>query len=146
MCSRECNFGMLGENLMENFYLNTLIDITHTEGQFCQGITLAHYNDQLLTIKMEYHLLLNNINITGIGSGNTCFNFDEYFMKGVSIFIARQAKNGTIVINNSFFKGIYDTAIIIKSKCAALENTFVLNSCMFHPVLAMNMPVVNCLI
>ena len=136
------NFGMLGENLMGNSYLNA-IHMTHTEGQFCQGIAIAYFNDQLLTGKNEYHLLLNNINITGIGKGITCFNFDDFFMKGVSIFIARQAKNGTIVISNSFFKGIHDTAILIKSKCATFENTLVLNTCIFHSILAMNKPVVH---
>ena len=47
------NFGIVGDNLMGNSSLNRIY-ITHTRGQFCQGITLAYRDDnQLLTDKMN---------------------------------------------------------------------------------------------
>ena len=97
------NFGIVGENLIGHSYLNGIF-ITHTTGQFCQGIALTYRDDnQLLTDNNEYHLLMNKIHITEIGN--------EYFTAGLFVYVVRQAKNGTIIINNSFFKGIHDTAI-----------------------------------
>ena len=51
------NFGIVGSNLIGHSYLNAIY-ITHTTGQFCQGILLADSDDdQLLNDKNEYHLL-----------------------------------------------------------------------------------------
>ena len=106
------NFGIVGENLIGNSYLNGIF-ITHTTGQFCQGIALIYRNDnQLLTDNNEYHLLMNKIHITEIGNGSKCFNFNEYFTAGLFVYVIRQAKNGTIIISNSFFKGIHNTEYI----------------------------------
>ena len=136
------NFGIVGENLIGNSYLNAVY-ITHTRGQFCQGINLGYWDDdQLLITKNEYHLLMNKIHITEIGNGTKCFNFNEYYTTGVVVYVIRQAKNGTITISNSFFKGIHNTAIYIISDCAAHKNIFSLNSCVFHSIIALNQPVV----
>ena len=136
------NFGIVGANLIGHSYLNA-ISITHTTGQLCQGITLGYSdNDHLLTNEIEYHLLMNKIQIIEIGNGFKCFNFNDYYIAGLGVYIARQAKSGSIIISNSFFKGIHDTALSIRSNCAANKVIVSLNSCVFHSIVALNKPVV----
>ena len=136
------NFGIVGENLIGNSYLNA-IHITHITGEFCQGIALTYRDDnQLLTDNNEYHLLMNKVYIIEIGNGSKCFNFNEYFTAGLFVYVIRQAKNGTIIISNSFFKGIHNTAIYIKSNCAAHKNIFSLNNCVFDSINALVVQVV----
>ena len=100
------NFGIVGENLMGNSSLNR-INITQTTGQFCQGITLAYWDDnQLLTDKSKYHLIMNKIHITEIGNGSKCLIINDKFSAGLSVYLIRQG-DGTILLNNSLFKRIY---------------------------------------
>ena len=137
------NFGIVGENLIGHSYLNDIY-ITHTTRQFCQGITLGYSDDdQLLNDKNEYHLLMNKIQIIEIGNVSMCFNFNDHFIAGLYVYVIRQAKNGTIIISNSFFKGIHNTALYITSNCATHKNTISLNSCVFHSIVALNEPAVK---
>ena len=109
-------------------------------GQFCQGITLGYLDDQKsLTDIYNHHLLLNKIQIAVIGSGSKCFNFDDYFMAGVSIIISSNQRMTTIV-SNSLFKGFHSTAVHIRSHCPTFKSTFELNSCIFY---SMNKAVVQ---
>ena len=111
------NFGIVGENLMGNSYLNRIY-ITHTTGQFCQGITLVYSDDdQLLTDKNEYRLLMNDIHITQIGNGSKCFIINDDFTAGLSVYIFSHEKNGAILISNSLFKSIHNKALYFKNKC-----------------------------
>ena len=134
----------MGANLIGHSYLNA-ISITHNTGQFCQGITLVYSDDDhLLTDEIEYHLLMNKIQIIEIGNVSKCFNFNDYYIAGLGVYIARpQAKSGSIIINNSFFKGIHNTALCIRSKCAANKVILSLNSCVFHSIVALNEPAVQ---
>ena len=103
------NFGIVGENLMGNSFLNG-INITHTTGQFCQGITLVYMyrvDEQFLANKNEYNLLMKEIHITEIGNGSKCFNFNDYYIAGLSVYLFRYARNGTIIISNLLFKRIH---------------------------------------
>ena len=135
------NFGIVGENLMGNSSLNR-INITHTTGQFCQGITLAYWNDdQSLTDKSEYHLIMNKIHITEIGNGSKCFIINNDFTAGLSVYLIRQG-DGTILINNSLFKRIHNTALSITSRCPTNKNIS-LNNCVFHSIISLNQPVVQ---
>ena len=135
------NFGIVGKNLMGNSSLNR-INITHTTGQFCQGITLAYLDDdQLLTDKSEYHLIMNKIHITEIGSGSKCFIINDDFTAGLSVYVIRQG-DGTILINNSLFKKIHNTALSITSKCTTHKSIILLNNCIFHSIIS-NKPVVQ---
>ena len=137
------NFGIVGENLIGNSSLNRIY-ITHTGGQFCQGITLIYKDDeQLLTDENEYHLLMNEIHVTEIGNGSKCLNLNDYYIAGIFVYVIRQAKNGTITISNSFFKAIHNTALYIRSNCGTIKNIFSINNCTFHSILALNAPVVK---
>ena len=138
------NFGILGENVIGHSYLNA-IHIAHYTGQFCQGITLMYPDyEKPLTDKNEHHLLLNKIHITEIGNGSKCFTFNDYVIAGVSVFImSSQARIMTTVIRNSLFKGLYSTAIYIRGNCPTFKTIFVLNSCIFHSISAVNKAVVQ---
>ena len=138
------NFGIVGENLIGDSSLNGIY-ITHTTGQLCQGIALVYMNDeQLSTDKNEYHLLMNEIHITEIGNGSKCFNFNEYYITGLVVYVIRQANNGTITISNSLFKAIHNTALYIRSNCGeTITNIFSFNNCTFHSILTLNAPVVQ---
>ena len=135
------NFGIVGENLMGNSSLNR-INITHTTGQFCQGITLGYWDDdQLLTDKSEYYLIMNKIHITEIGNGSKCFIINDDYTAGLSVYVIRQG-DGTILINNSLFKRMHNTALSIKSRCPININIS-LNNCVFHSIISLNQPVVK---
>ena len=135
------NFGIVGENLMGNSSLNR-INITHTTGQLCQGITLAYWDDnQLLTDKSEYHLIMNKIHITEIGNGSKCFIINDDFTAGLSLYVIGQS-DGTILINNSLFERIHNAALSIKSKCSTNINIS-LNNCVFHSIISLNQPAVK---
>ena len=137
------NFGIVGENLMGNSYLNGIY-ITHTTGYFCQGITLTYKEDRLFTDKNEYHLLMNKIHITEIGNGSKCFIINDYFTAGLYLYVFRPGKNGdTIIISNSMFKRIHTTALYIKNKCPTHKSIISLNSCVFHSIISLNQPVVQ---
>ena len=131
------NFGIVGENLMGNSYLNRIY-ITHTRGQLCQGITLVYPDDNQLLTNKKYHLLMNEIHITEISNGSKCFIINDYLTAGLSVYIIRQ-DGGTILINNSLFK----TALYIKNKCATHRNIISLNSCVFHSIISLDQPVVH---
>ena len=134
------NFGIVGENLMGNSYLNRIY-ITHTTGQFCQGITLVYSDDdQLLTDKNEYHLLMNDIHITQIGNGSKCFIINDDFTAGLSVYIFSHEKNGAILISNSLFKSIHNKALYFKNKCVTHKNIISLNNCVFHSITSLDQP------
>ena len=138
------NFGISGENLMGNSYWK--IYITHTTGYFCQGIALVYrdaYDDWLLTDKNEYHLLLNEIDITEIGNGSKCFIINDYYTAGLCVYVYSPAMNGTILISNSMFKRIHNTALCITNKCTTHKSIISLNSCVFHSIISLNQAVVQ---
>ena len=135
------NFGIVGKNLIGQSTLNEIY-ITHTTGQFCQGITLGYMDhDQLLTD--EYHLLINKLYITGIGNGSKCYNFNDHFIAGLRIYIGGHAKNATVTISNSFFKGIHSTAIYVSSHCPTSKSILSFHNCAFYSVVSINKPVVQ---
>ena len=78
-----------------------------------------------------------------MGHGLTCFDFNEHFMKGVSVYVSKQEKNNTVVISNSLFEGLNDTAILVESNYIALKSTFILRSCIFSSICGANKPVVR---
>ena len=136
------NFGIVGENLMGNSCWNGIY-ITHTTGYFCQGITLAYWDDGLLTDKNEYYLLLNEIHITEIGNGSKCFIINDYFTAGLCLYVFRSAMNGTILISNSMFKRIHNPALHIESACPSHKSIISLNSCVFHSIISLNRAIVQ---
>ena len=136
------NFGILGEDLIGNSYWNGIY-ITHNTGQFCQGIVLVYKDDGLLTDKNEYYLLLNEIHITEMGNESKCFIINDYFTAGLCLYVYRSATNGTILISNSMFKRIHNTALYIKSTCPTHKSIISLNSCVFHSIISLNQAVVQ---
>ena len=74
---------------------------------------------------------MNEIHITEIGNGSKCFNINEYYIAGLSVYVIRQGKNGTILISNSLFKRIHNTALYIKSRCPTNKNIISLNNVSF---------------
>ena len=135
------NFGIVGENLMGNSYWDGIY-FTHTTGYFCQGITLI-YKDDKLTDKNEYYLLMNEIHITEIGNGSKCFIINKYYTAGLCVYVCSSATNGTILISNSMFKRMHNTALYIESKCPTHKSIISLNSCVFHSIISLNQAVVQ---
>ena len=87
---------------------------------------------------------MNEIHITEIGNGTKCFNFNEYYIAGLSVYdVFRQATNGTILISNSLFKRIHNTALYIRSRCPTNKNIISLNRCVFHSIISLNQPAVQ---
>ena len=135
------NFGMVGENLIGQFYLNKIY-IIHATGQFCQGITLSYVNHEYF-ISKEYHLLINKLYITVIGNGIKCYNFNENFNAGVFIYVSIYLNKIRIKITNSFFNRLHSTAMYIWSNCKATRNLISLDNCTFHYISSANEPVVR---
>ena len=126
------SFGIIARNLIGNSYLNE-IDITHTKGLLCQGITLQYWDDdQLLNDYNEYYLLINKLKITGNRNGSRCYNFNSIYSTGVYVHVTRTTKNSTITINNSFFMETFHTAIDVINLCAAKKNSLLINNCTFY--------------
>ena len=114
------SFGIEGENLLGQFYLNK-INITHTTGMFCQGIVLM--SDQ--SLPNEYsrnHILINELYISTIGNGRKCYSFNKCSTAGVLIFVSGHVNETRITIGNSFFKRFHSTAMHIRSKCGNGKN------------------------
>ena len=89
---------------------------------------------------------MNEIHITEIGNGTKCFNFNDYYNAGLSVVlydVFRQATNGTILISNSLFKRIHNTALYIRSRCPTNKNIILLNRCVFHSIMSSNQPAVQ---
>ena len=135
------NFGMVGENLIGQFYLNEIY-IIHATGQFCQGITLAYVNQEYFVSK-EYHLLINKLYITVIGNGIKCYNFNENYNAGVFIYVSIHLNKTKIKITNSFFNRLHSTAMYISSNCKATRNLISLDNCTFNYISSTNEPVVR---
>ena len=135
------NFGMVGENLIGQSYLNEIY-ITHVTGQFCQGIALSQaYKDSDQSPASEYHILINKLYINVIGIGSKCYSFNEYVPAGVMVYVTAHAKKTRITISNSFFNRLHSTAMYIRSKCGASQNIISLDNCTFDSIITINEPV-----
>ena len=134
------NFGMVGENLIGQSYLNEIY-VTHITGQFCQGIALV-YKDLDQPQANEYHILVNKLYINVIGIGSKCYSFNKYITAGVTVFVTAHAKKTRITISNSFFNRLHSMAMYIKSKCEASQNIISLDNCTFDSIITVNEPVV----
>ena len=135
------NFGIVGENLIGQSYLNEIY-ITHDTGLFCQGISLVFMNYEQF-IRNEYHLLMNKLYIAVIGNGSKCYNFNEYFNAGVHIYVGIHINETRVTISNSFFNRLHGTAMYIRSNCKASMNIISLDNCTFDSIVALSKPVVH---
>ena len=135
------NFGIAGENLIGQSYLNEIY-VTHVTGQFCQGITLT-YTDYDQFITNEYYFMMNKIYIKVIGNGSKCYKFNEYFNAGVQLIESGHTKNTRIIVSNSTFYRLHGTAMHIASDCGISRNTILIHNCTFDSITAITEPVVH---
>ena len=134
------NFGIIGHNLIGQSYLNEIY-VTHTTGQFFQGIFLS-CTDSNQPQANENHILINKLYINVIGTGRKCYSFNEYSTAGVMVYITVHAEKAIITISNSSFSRLHSTAMYIRSKCEASQNIISLDNCIFDSMLTINEPVV----
>ena len=90
---------------------------------FCHGITLYYLDEQ----DHKHLLIMNQINISGVDAGNTCYNRDP-----VRIHISISSiTNLIITLNNSLFHGLRHTAIRVRNQCHG-NNTIIIENCTFE--------------
>ena len=135
------NFGIIGENLIGQSYLND-IHVIHITGLFCQGITLAFWDYGQFTGN-EHYLLMNKLNITVTGNGSKCYSFNEYYTAGVMIYVSGYAEKARITVNNSVFYNLKRTAMYIRNNCGTSKIIISLDNCKFEFITATNGVVVR---
>ena len=119
------NLGFTGKNLIGNSYLTKIIIKLENSYMmvYCQGISLIFSDHQLYT-DHKGHLIMDQVTMSGRGTGKECYNNDPM---GIYIMIVN-IENLTIIINNSLFYKLDHSAVSISDRYIGRNTIIVANT------------------